>query len=125
MIQKINLALLVIAIVAFTGVYTLKFSIEHTAGEKVALENLIAEQEAELSLLKADWAVLIQPGHIEPIVRRHQEVLELAEVQPEQFGTFAELPMRPAAPDRDALNDLFQALEAGVDPIGALLEEIE
>jgi len=125
MIQKFNIFLLIVTIIALTGVYTLKFSIEHTAGEKVALEARIAEQEAELSLLKADWAVLTQPGHIEPIIRRHQDVLELAEVKPEQFGSFSDLPMRPAAPDAAALNDLFQALEAGVDPIGAILEEIE
>lgn len=125
MIQKFNLFLLVVATVTLASVYILKFSIEHTAGEKRALEAHIEEQEAELSLLKADWAVLNQPGHIAPIVRRHQEALQLAEVSPKQFGSFSDLPMRPAQPDAGAMNDLFEMLEAGVDPIGAILEEIE
>jgi len=125
MIQKFNLVLLVVCVVALASVYILKFSIEHTAGEKRGLEAHIAEQEAELSLLKADWAVLNQPGHIAPIVRRHQEALQLAQVSPRQFGSFTDIPMRPAQPDAGAMNDLFEMLEAGVDPIGAILEEIE
>lgn len=125
MIQKFNLFLLVAATVALASVYILKFSIEHTAGEKRALEAHIEEQEAELSLLKADWAVLNQPGHIAPIVHRHQDALQLAEVSPKQFGSFQDLPMRPSQPDAGAMDDLFEMLEAGVDPIGAILEEIE
>ena len=45
-----------------------------------------------------------------------QEALGLQPVQQEQFGGFAGLPMRPAAPDSDALDELFQSLNAGVDP---------
>jgi hypothetical protein len=125
MIRKLNIVLLLVAIASFAGVYALKFSIEHTAGEKRALEAHIGEQQAQLSLLEADWAVLIQPGHIEPIVLRHQEVLELAQVEPEQFVSFTTLPMRPAEPDDSAMDELFQMLDAGIDPIGAILEEIQ
>lgn len=124
MIRHINLALTIFAIVAFAGIYVLKFSIENTAAEKRALERAIVEQEAELSLLRADWAILIQPGHVDPIVRRHQDALELAEVSPRQFGTFSDLPMRPARPDNRALDVLFDAIQSGVDPAAALIGEL-
>ncbi|GHA15895.1 hypothetical protein GCM10007989_08480 [Devosia pacifica] len=125
MIKTLNAVLLVVCGLAFTGVYALKFAIQHEATQISRLESHISDQEAELSMLKADWAVLTQPGHIEPVVIRHQETLQLAEVEPEQFGRFTDLPMRPAKPDAHAMDALFQALEVGVDPIGALLEEID
>ena len=105
-----------------SGVYALKFSIENTASERTALIAEIDSQEGQLSLLKADEAVLSQPGHIEPIVRRHELALAIAPVKQEQFGAFADLPMRPAKPNSSAMDSLFESLEAGIDPIDAILE---
>lgn len=121
MIRNLNIILIFSAIVMLAGVYTLKFSIENTASQRTALIALIDEQEGQISLLKADEAVLNQPGHIEPIVKRHQVALAIEPVRQEQFGSFADLPMRPAKPNSAAMDSLFQSLEAGVDPIDAIL----
>ncbi len=122
MIRNINIILILISVVMLSGVYALKFSIENTAGERTALVAQIASQEGQLSLLKADEAVLNQPGHIEPIVKRHEFALAIAPVKQEQFGSFADLPMRPAKPNSLAMDALFESLAAGVDPIDAILE---
>ncbi|WP_375452673.1 hypothetical protein [uncultured Devosia sp.] len=121
MIRNLNIVLIFTSVLMLSGVYTLKFSIEHTASERTALAELIDSQEGDLSVLKADEAVLNQPGHIEPIVKRHQEVLALGPVMQKQFGTFADLKMRPAQPDNAALDALLRSLDAGVDPIEAIL----
>ncbi|ODT68754.1 MAG: hypothetical protein ABS75_19535 [Pelagibacterium sp. SCN 63-23] len=122
MIRSLNIFLLFVSVAMLAGVYALKFSIEGTAAERTALVAKIGEQEGQLSLLKADWAVLNQPGHIEPIVRRHELELAVAPVRQEQFGSFANLPMRPAKPDSAAMDALFQAIAEGIDPIDAILE---
>jgi hypothetical protein len=122
MIRNLNIILILISAVMLSGVYALKFSIEHTASERTALIALIDSQEGQLSILKADEAVLTQPGHIEPIIRRHQAVLSLEPVKQEQFGSFLDLPMRPAKPNSNAMDALFLSLDAGVDPIDAILE---
>ncbi|WP_052951528.1 cell division protein FtsL [Devosia soli] len=122
MIRRLNIFLICTSIVMLVGVYMLKFSIEGTASERTGLIAHISEQEDELSTLKADWAVLNQPGYIEPIVRRHQAELAIDQVQQKQFGSFADLPMRPAEPDTQAMDALFQAIDAGIDPIDAILE---
>ena len=122
MIRRLTIFLICTSIIMLVGVYMLKFSIEGTAAERTALTALIAEQEGKLSTLKADWAVLNQPAYVEPIVRRHQEELAIAQVQQEQFGAFADLPMRPAKPDSAAMDALFLAIDAGIDPIDAILE---
>jgi hypothetical protein len=116
MIRTLNLVLLGTSVIALIGVYSLKFSVEETATQKAAIERRIEQQNGELSLLKADWAYLNQPGRVAPIVARHVEALGLQAVQPEQFGGLANLPMRPAAPDKAALDALFESLNAGVDP---------
>lgn len=122
MIRTINIILIFTSVLMLSGVYALKFSIENTASERTALIAQIDAQEGELSIVKADEAVLSQPGHIEPIIERHQFALAMEPVKQEQFGAFADLPMRPAAPDSSAMDTLFEALEAGIDPIDAILE---
>ncbi len=122
MIRNLNIFLLFVSVVMLAGVYALKFSIEGTASERTALAAQIEDQEGQLSLLKADWAVLNQPGHIDPIIKRHQDELAIIPVQQEQFGAFTALPMRPAKPDTAAMDALFSAISAGIDPIDAILE---
>ncbi|MHA6690070.1 hypothetical protein [Devosia sp. A449] len=122
MIRNLNIILIFTSVFMLSGVYALKFSIENTASERTALIALIDSQEGELSLVKADEAVLSQPGHIDPIVQRHQLALAIVPVKQEQFGAFDALPMRPAKPNSAAMDSLFESLEAGVDPIDAILE---
>jgi len=122
MIRNLNIILIFTSVLMLSGVYAIKFAIENTASERTALIAQIDGQEGELSLLKADEAVLSQPGHIDPIVKRHALALDIAPVRQEQFGAFADLPMRQAKPNSAAMDSLFTALEAGVDPIDAILE---
>jgi hypothetical protein len=122
MIRNINIFLLFVSVAMLAGVYALKFSIEGTAAERTALAAQIEDQEGQLSLLKADWAVLNQPGHIDPIVQRHSAVLAIGPVQQEQFGSFTALPMRPVKPDTAGMDALFAAIAEGIDPIDAILQ---
>lgn len=125
MIRSFNILMAVTSMVALVGVYGLKYSVEDTAAAKATLERQISRQEAELSMLQADWAYLNQPSHLAPIVVRHAEALGLEPIKPAQFGGLDGLPMRMIAPDDQALDDLFESLAAGVDPIGDLIAGIE
>ncbi|MBN9345925.1 MAG: hypothetical protein J0I48_06935 [Devosia sp.] len=125
MIRTLNIILVITSICALVGVYALKYSVEETASEKAAIQRLIERQEADLSLLKADWAFLNQPASVGPIVTRHVAELNLQTLAQEQFGRFDTLPMRMKAPDSGALDSLFEALDSGVDPIQQLITEAE
>ena len=123
MIRSLNVLMIGTSLLALIGVYALKYSVEETASERARIERLIERQEGELSLLKADWAYLNQPAHVAPIVARHQAALGLEPAKQEQFGSIASLPMRPVeAPDTAALDELFESLGAGVDPVEQLIE---
>jgi len=116
MIRKLNIILMLTSAAAFVAVYGLKYSVEEIAKNKQALERQIEKQKAQLSLLEADWSYLNQPGYIQPIIERHLDQLNLQPIKQAQFGSLAELPMRPVQPDTQAMTALFQSLQAGVDP---------
>lgn len=125
MIRILNLILLGTGLLGLIGVYAVKFHVEETAREKGRWERKISQQHADLSVLAADWSFVNQPGYIAPIIERHNGVLELAVVVPEQYKSIDELPWRPAAPaapDDAALSALFEAIATGQDPIAALIE---
>jgi hypothetical protein len=125
MIRSLNVILVMTGILALVGVYALKYSVEETASEKLAIQRQIDRQQAELSLLKADWAFLNQPANVAPIVTRHVAELNLQTLAQEQFGSFEALPMRLKAPDTNALDSLFESLDAGIDPIQQLITEAQ
>ena len=125
MIRTLNVVLVITSIVALVGVYALKYSVEETASEKASIERQIDRQEGDLSLLKADWAFLNQPANVAPIVTRHIAELNLQALAQDQFGSFETLPLRMTVPDSAALDGLFKALDAGVDPIQQLITEAE
>lgn len=122
MIKTLNAIMVCTSLAGLVGVYALKYSVEDIASDKAAIERKIDRQKGELSLLQADWSYLNQPAHVAPIVARHQETLNLVPTKQEQFGLMGALPMRPAAPDTAALDDLLNSLDAGIDPIEQLIE---
>jgi hypothetical protein len=123
MIRTLNVLLFVTSLFALTAVYGLKYAVGETAQDKATLQRQIEKQEADLSLLKADWAYLNQPAHIGPIVAGLEAELNLQALQQDQFGRFDTLPMRLKAPDTGALDSLFESLESGIDPIQQLISE--
>ena len=116
MIRKFNILLMLTSAIALVAVYGLKYSVEEVAKSKQALERQIQKQQGQLSLLKADWSYLNQPGYIQPIVMRHQQELNLQPIKQTQFGSLGDLPMRPIQPDTNAMTALFKSLESGADP---------
>ncbi len=124
MIKGVNLILFATSIVALVVVYGLKFQTESVQREKFALQHQISLQKQQLSALQADWAHFSQPSYIAPIVERHAQELGLAYIDARQFGKITDIPMRPEATDDAALDALFRALDAGIDPIGDKLSEI-
>jgi hypothetical protein len=123
MIRTLNVLLVCTSIAALIGVYSLKYQVSDTAQAKVDLQRQIEEQKSDLSLLKADWAFLNQPANVGPIVTRHVAELNLQTLSQDQFGGFDKLPMRLRAPDKQALDSLFDSLESGVDPIQQIISE--
>lgn len=91
-------------------VFQIKYRAEAIAERVAALQRELDAENETLSLLKAEWSYLIQPGRIQELVERHADTLALAPLDPVQLTRIEDLPLRPpgpAAEDKDALSALL------------------
>jgi hypothetical protein len=76
------------------------------------------EQETEtLSLLKAEWSLLIQPARVQELVEKHADILKLTPLDPKQITRIENLPMRPKGPapdDEAALSAILEGAPEGL-----------
>ncbi len=123
MIRGLNIILLIACISSLAGVYAIKYETLELANQIAALKKEGNSLNNDISLLEADWAYFNQPSYIEPVVRRHQEKLELNILNQDQFININDIPMRVEEDlDDKALTALFEALDRGIDPIAVLIE---
>ena len=91
MIMKLGFASLAIALLAACGLYLLKDQVQRRERELQRLESAIAAERGALSRLRAEWAMLNQPGRIARLARDH---LALQPAQPGQIVPIEAIPLR-------------------------------
>ena len=108
----------VLGVVAAAGaavfVFQVKYRAENVAEHASTLQREIDRENENLSLLKAEWSLLIQPARVQELVGRHAEVLKLQPLDPTQITRIENLPMRPKGPAPDDEAALSAILE-GID----------
>ena len=108
----------VMGVVAAAGaavfVFQVKYRAENVAERASAQQREFDRANENLSLLKAEWSLLIQPARVQELVGRHAEVLKLQPLDPKQITRIENLPMRPKGPAPDDEAALSAILE-GVD----------
>lgn len=67
------------------------------------IERQIAQEQAKIKVLKADWALLTKPERLQELAHRH---LALAPVAAAQFTQLASLPMRGSPQPALTLQDV-------------------
>ena len=91
MSTRLALVGLVIALVAACGLYVMKDRVNRLEGELRRQQAMIAAEEGRLHRLRAEWAMLEQPGRIARLAAAH---LDLRPAHPTQIMTIADLPRR-------------------------------
>jgi hypothetical protein len=92
-------------------VFQVKYQAEAVAEKAARLQRQVDEENETVSLLKAEWSLLIQPGRVQDLVERHAEQLKLTPLDPKQITTLEKLPMRPKGPapeDESALSAILE-----------------
>ena len=109
----------IVSVVAAAGaavfVFHVKYRAEAVAEQAADLQRKLDQEHETLSLLKAEWSLLIQPQRIQEVVERHAELLELQPLDPAQITRLENLPMRPTGPapeDESALSAILEGLPA-------------
>lgn len=106
----------VVSVVAAAGaaifVFQVKYRAEAVAEKAAALQRELDQENETLSLLEAEWSLLIQPARVQELVERHADVLQLKPLDPGQITRIENLPMRPKGPAPDDEAALSAILES-------------
>ncbi|HEX2256950.1 MAG TPA: hypothetical protein VHG92_09695 [Afifellaceae bacterium] len=91
MMRWVQLASVLAVIAAAFAVFQVKYRADAAAHRVAELQRQVDEEKERLSLLKAEWSFLLQPGRIQGLVERHNETLRLEPLQPGQIGRMRDL----------------------------------
>ena len=91
MTTKLGFASLALALLAACGLYLLKDRVQREERELQRVQSAIAAERSMLGRLRAEWALLSQPGRIARLARAH---LALQPAQPGQIVTIEAIPLR-------------------------------
>ena len=104
-----------ISVIAAAGsavfVFQVKYRAEAVAEHAADLQRQIDREKETVSLLEAEWSLLIQPARVQELVERHAELLKLQPLDPGQITRLENLPMRPKGPapeDESALSAILE-----------------
>ena len=99
-----------IIVIALIGGAAFTYQMKHealVASDRVAeLRHDIEQERMALSLLKAEWSELTQPGRIQELVARYPEILTLAPFGVDRMVRITDIPF---APNQDLIADIANA----------------
>lgn len=89
---------LVIAVMIGGAMFTYEAKEEAvTTAERVSdLRHQVSQERIAISLLKAEWSELTQPGRLQALIERYPEVLDLGNFGIDRMVTIRDLPFPPA-----------------------------
>lgn len=106
MMRLVNLTLIILTALAAVTVYQVKHRSDQAAERVAAAKRAVESEEEAMSLLKAEWSLLVQPARIQGLIERHADEFVLQSIEPGQIGTISAIPLRttrrPAAQGGDA-----------------------
>lgn len=95
MTRFVNALLVFLMVLSAAAVYDMKYEAETASIAVADLEQKIANEQAELSLLKAEWSMLTQPARMTELIGRYTDILQLQPLTADQIGTLADIPEKP------------------------------
>jgi hypothetical protein len=114
MIRWLQVLSVVAVAAAAVFVFQVKYRAEAVAEHASRLQRDIDQEKETLSLLQAEWSLLIQPTRVQELATRHAEALKLVPVEPAQITRIENLPMRPKGPapdDEAALSAILEEVD--------------
>lgn len=93
MLRTLDIILIVVMTAVAAITYTIKHQAEEKLGEVHKLEAEIKLEKDTIDLLRADWALLTQPGRLQKLITAYQTELQLAPTDSTQLVKPVELPM--------------------------------
>lgn len=98
MTRYINALLVFLMVLSAAAVYDMKYEAEVAAENINKKQAEIAQAREDISLLKAEWALLTRPARMRDLLERHRDILNLTPMSSDHIGTLADIPAKPVVP---------------------------
>ncbi|WP_370678013.1 hypothetical protein [Pleomorphomonas sp. PLEO] len=98
MTRYINALLVFLMVLSAAAVYDMKYEAEIAAENINKKQAEIVQAREDISLLKAEWALLTRPARMNDLLARHQDILNLTPMSSNHIGTLADIPAKPVVP---------------------------
>lgn len=98
MTRYINALLVFLMVLSAAAVYDMKYEAELASEEIAHKEAEVGEVKEDISLLKAEWALLTRPARMQDLVNRHHDSLDLVPMTADHIARMDEIPDAPADP---------------------------
>ena len=98
MTRYINALLVFLMVLSAAAVYDMKYEAEIAAENIKQKQAEIAQAREDISLLKAEWALLTRPARMRDLLERHRDILDLTPMTSNHIGTLADIPAKPVVP---------------------------
>lgn len=98
MTRYINALLVFLMVLSAAAVYDMKYEAEIAAENINKKQAEIAQAHEDISLLKAEWALLTRPARMRDLLDRHHDILNLTPMSSDHIGTLADIPAKPVVP---------------------------
>ena len=108
----VNVILLAMMIVSAVATYDMKHKAELAAERVASLQGDIAREKRDITLLKAEWSMLTQPGQLQAAITKSADHFRLAPFTPDQIASVDEIQMKPTGVDSKA-SDTLARIAAG------------
>ena len=98
MTRYINALLVFLMVLSAAAVYDMKYEAEIAAENINKKQAEIVQAREDISLLKAEWALLTRPARMRDLLERHRDILDLTPMTSNHIGTLADIPAKPVVP---------------------------
>lgn len=96
MLRTFDIIMIAAMLVAATVTYTIKYDAEKQIAVIAKLKRQIESEKDTITLLRADWALMTQPGRLQSLVGVYEKELNLQPIEAEQLVMgVGEIPERP------------------------------
>lgn len=95
MLRTFDLFLIAAMLIAATVTYKIKYDSEKQIVVINKLKRQIASEKDTITLLRADWSLMTQPGRLQNLVDVYAKELNLHNIDAKQIVQFADIPERP------------------------------
>ncbi|MBN8994506.1 MAG: hypothetical protein J0H94_04730 [Rhizobiales bacterium] len=91
----LNGVLLVAMIVGAGITYDMKHTAEMASDRLARLQASISSEKDKISVLKAEWSMLIQPARLQAVVARYADHFDLQPFSADQIASLSDIPEKP------------------------------